>query len=436
MKKACYRAIMTGAILLAMAPVLLAATTGQINYQARLLDAYGRRINATVSLAFKLYDAATDGNLLWSETHDGVVVSDGIYSINMGSTTPIPASVFTQDGIYLELAINNETMAPRQLITSAGQALVARTVMGEDIFVNQSNGKVGIGTITPTEQLDVDGTIKITGFKLPTGATANYVLMSDGNGTGQWRPVTAGLTETDPVFNAWSVSTYAPATSDLWTAVGNLNVATDALDTAVGLLNDATNALQVQAKALQDATNALNSNKLNISGGEMTGPLTNEIAYYGNGIGLTNIPASGLILTNYVKISGDTMTGPLVVSNNVTVDNALIVNGSFTNKSTTTYTPGTEQVLANGGSVGVTSITYVKIKGDAAPVTLGDPQVVLGAAGQFITLQGNDNVNTVTFTNSAGLILAGAVPFTMGSNDIMQLVCDGNTWVEMYRCDK
>ena len=444
MKKAYYRAIMTGAILLAMAPALLATTTGQINYQARLLDAYGRRVNDTVSLAFKFYDAATDGNLLWSETHAEVVVSDGIYSIALGSTTPIPASVFTQDGIYLELAINNETMTPRQLITSAGQALVARTVMGEDIFVNQANGKVGIGTITPAEQLDVDGTIKITGFKLPTGATANYVLMSDENGTGQWRPVTAGITETDPVFNAWSVSTYAPATVDLWSAVGDLNSATSALDNAVSLLNGATGALNTAVNVnlkdatnlLNSATNALNTNKLSLAGGVMYGPLTNEAGYYGNGLGLTNIPASGLILTNYVKRTGDSMTGALVVSNNVTVDNALIVNGGFTNRSTTTYAPGAEQSLANGGTVGVTNITYVKIKGAAAPVTLGEPQVALGAAGQFVTLQGNDSINTVTFTNSTGLILAGAVPFTMGSNDIMQLVYDGNTWVEVYRCDK
>ncbi|MDP2989477.1 MAG: hypothetical protein Q8O57_02800, partial [Kiritimatiellota bacterium] len=226
MKKACYRAIMIGAILLAMASALPAATTGQINYQARLLDADGRVVNDTVSLAFKLYDAATAGNLLWSEAHAGVVVADGLYSVALGSTTPIPASVFTLDGIYLELAINSETMAPRQLITSAGQALVARTVMGDDIFVNQANGKVGIGTKTPAEQLDVAGTIRVTGFKLPTGATANYVLMSDGNGIGQWQPVTAGMTETDPVFNAWSVGTYAPATGNLWTAVGKLNAST------------------------------------------------------------------------------------------------------------------------------------------------------------------------------------------------------------------
>jgi len=153
----------------------------------------------------------------------------------------------------------------------------------------------------------------------------------------------------------------------------------------------------------------------------MTGPLTNTYGFYGDGHGLTNM--GGVLLTNYVNRMGDTMTGPLTVV-------------GLTNNSLTTFTPGTEQVLANGGMIGVSNITYAKIKGASASVTLGNPQVALGAAGQVIILQGNDSNNTVTFTNSAQLVLEGAVPFTMSSNDVIQLVCDGNAWVEMYRCDK
>ncbi|MFH1478115.1 MAG: hypothetical protein ABIH24_11595 [Verrucomicrobiota bacterium] len=440
MKKTYYRAIMLGAILLATASVLTAETTGQINYQARLLDAYGRRVNGTVALGFKFYDAITAGNLLWSETHASVAVADGIYAINLGSTTPIPASVFTQDSIYLELEIDGEIMSPRQLITSAGQALVARTVMGDDIFVNQTNGKVGIGTITPTEQLDVNGTIRITGFKLPTGATDKYVLMSDGDGTGQWRPVTAGIMETDPVFNAWSVSTYTPATDDLWTAIGSLNVSTGALNTAVNSLNASTGALNTAVNSLNASTGALNTavNSLNASTGAlntavgqrmfragdiMTGPLTNEFAYYGNGIGITNIPASGLILTNYVQRSGDSMTGELTISNN------LAVSGNVTWQS------GLQTIADNVTTIQVVQ-TFTKIgtaDGSVWDFSGCTMQIAQGVTGQILIIQATNG--WIRLNNGKGVTLAGDVSFSMSTNDTMQLVYDGSTWVELHRVD-
>ena len=134
---------------------------------------------------------------------------------------------------------------------------------------------------------------------------------------------------------------------------------------------------------------------------------------------------------------GTNIVNNLMATNSITVGNALVVNGGFTNKSTTTYAPGAEQALTNGGSVGVTGLTYVRIRGDTGAVTaLGSPPIALGAAGQIIVLQGNDRVKTVTFTNSSGLVLEGGVPFTMGSNDVIQLVYDGNMWLEVYRSCK
>ena len=107
MKTVYYRMLVTGMILLVPLVSGLAAATGQITYQARLLDAYERRINDTVNLSFKLYDAVTNGNLLWSETHLSVTVQDGVYAVVLGSETPIPAAVFSQNNVYLELGINS-----------------------------------------------------------------------------------------------------------------------------------------------------------------------------------------------------------------------------------------------------------------------------------------------------------------------------------------
>jgi hypothetical protein len=47
---------------------------------------------------------------------------------------------------------------------------------------------VGIKTTNPNYPLDVNGTVQMTGFRLPTGAANGYVLTSNGSGAGSWQP--------------------------------------------------------------------------------------------------------------------------------------------------------------------------------------------------------------------------------------------------------
>ena len=61
---------------------------------------------------------------------------------------------------------------------------------GIELFRVQEDGKVGIGTASPAEKLDVAGTAQMTGFKMPTDASSGYVLTSDASGVGTWQEAT------------------------------------------------------------------------------------------------------------------------------------------------------------------------------------------------------------------------------------------------------
>ena len=49
------------------------------------------------------------------------------------------------------------------------------------------NGRIGVGTTSPAEKLDINGNIKTAGFIMPAGAVAGYVLGTDANGIASWQ---------------------------------------------------------------------------------------------------------------------------------------------------------------------------------------------------------------------------------------------------------
>ena len=72
--------------------------------------------------------------------------------------------------------------------------------------VIKSDGKVGIGTASPSSELDVAGTVEMTGFKLTTSPTTGYVLTSDAEGVGTWAS-TVGGTGSPNSIAIWTDST-------------------------------------------------------------------------------------------------------------------------------------------------------------------------------------------------------------------------------------
>jgi hypothetical protein len=127
------------------------ATT--INYQGRLADESGASLNGQYDLKFAIYDAAEDGAMIWPtdgepELHEDVTVSDGLFSVGLGSRTTggVPTSVWSGDR-YLQVWVESEELAPRELLRSVPIAGMALTVPDESITDEKLARRYELGTV-------------------------------------------------------------------------------------------------------------------------------------------------------------------------------------------------------------------------------------------------------------------------------------------------
>ena len=126
-----------GVLLLFIMPCTVYPAVPQVvNYQGYLTDSGGTPVTTPVGIdlfmTFSIYDAATEGAAVWTETHT-VSVNNGIYSVVIGSVDPTgnPLDLPFNTQYYLGVtAGTDQEMTPRQALTSVPTALNADTVDG------------------------------------------------------------------------------------------------------------------------------------------------------------------------------------------------------------------------------------------------------------------------------------------------------------------
>lgn len=165
-------------IILGTSPVF--AVPGLINYQGKLTDSGGNSLDGVFSMTFLLYSASSDGSSLWNETQS-VSVTDGIYSIELGSVSPFPAGLFDNAALYLEVVIGGETLSPRQPLTSTAFAMKAAdadTLDGRhaSAFMNAGGdtmaGDLAVdGAVAVNDNLSVSGTSTLQAVTIGTPST-------------------------------------------------------------------------------------------------------------------------------------------------------------------------------------------------------------------------------------------------------------------------
>ena len=89
----------------------------KISYQGKLLE-NGIPVNGTKNINFTIG--------AWSETINGVEVTEGLYSVTLGEITPIPIDVFDATStITLQITVEGDVLNPQTEILSVPYAFKA-----------------------------------------------------------------------------------------------------------------------------------------------------------------------------------------------------------------------------------------------------------------------------------------------------------------------
>src|SRR5574341_2035614 len=104
----------------------------RINFQGVLKDTLGNPLpDGNYSLTFRIYDAASGGNVLWQEA--GVfALSGGLLTHILGSFIPVPESVFSDSLRWLGIQVGADEIVPRRQLVSVAYAYVADFAQNAD----------------------------------------------------------------------------------------------------------------------------------------------------------------------------------------------------------------------------------------------------------------------------------------------------------------
>jgi len=155
-----------------------AAPPQTLNYQGYLTNTAGTPLSGTYSMVFGLYNAASGGTALWTETQS-VTVANGLYNVILGSVTPIALAFDVQ--YYLGIKIGADTeMTPRGTLTSSPYAFRSVTVQTDQM-------PVGVvvafsGTTAPAGYLLCDGSA-VSRTTYAALFAVNGITYGAGNGT-------------------------------------------------------------------------------------------------------------------------------------------------------------------------------------------------------------------------------------------------------------
>ena len=174
------------ALCLMLFPAMIhAAGPGVITYQGSLTTPDGEpQASGAYDMEFKLWNSASGGDMHWMELHSGanaVVVTNGVFSVNLGSITPFPDDLFaTTPHLWIEVAADadgngitgDEVYSPRVQFTATPYAFHSDNA-------NKLDGLDATAFIKSSEDITLQAGTKIV---FPDGSTQDTATLAGPQG--------------------------------------------------------------------------------------------------------------------------------------------------------------------------------------------------------------------------------------------------------------
>ncbi len=248
-----------------------------INYQGYLTTASGAAVTGNVQMTLKIYLTDSAPLPIHSETHPSVVVTNGVFNVQIGSDAASPLGASFLSPYFLGVTVGTDPeMMPRRPLSSAPYAVSAENIApGGNIFLSNS----ATGSSGPMGMIFKNGSRFMHNYGTNNtflgNNAGNFTLTGAGNtavGNDALPAVTSGAANT-------AVGRYAAR--DVTSGIGNTAIGDFALTRNV--LNSGNTAVGVAA--LTNATSGANT-----ALGQFAG---NNITTGGNNIMIGNVGVAG-----------------------------------------------------------------------------------------------------------------------------------------------
>jgi hypothetical protein len=161
------------------APDLAAQTPRTISFQGVLVDAAGNAVpDGDHQIRIAMYSGPSGGSALFTEQHT-TALKEGVFSIVIGSVTPIPPALEFDKQYYLGIAVDNGAeMSPRTAFTAVPYAMHA--VQAETAQMAESLAPGAEGVVGSVNGLDGDITLQGAGGTTITKSGSTITITSSG----------------------------------------------------------------------------------------------------------------------------------------------------------------------------------------------------------------------------------------------------------------